>query len=488
MSVASISYNSLVFSQPSPEQQMKDDEEKALSTRSKAIEAAKVKSSLHWPSLICIMSVGFIANCEYGIIMPSILGYIRSIGGDEKQFGVAVAAGSLAQMCFLPLFGLWSDKRSMREAITFSMIIGIAGNVLYACALLFQSPWVIVAGRTLTGIYMGVISVTNSFVAAVTTPETRTRFMAQINGINAIGMVSGPGFNTFLTSANFTVGPFVVDDRTSPGWFIAGLVSISFISFWILFREPRAPAVVARRELVNGISENPQQIQTEHTESALKRYMYFIASSIYKPYGACFIICFIQNFDFSVLETIATAITADYYGFGSFRNSLFYSALSVEMVLIIFITAFLSRTGVDDRIILLVAQGFVGAGSIGMLIFFPHHSLPFWQFCLFSALLIAGIPSQNIAVMSTYSKLLTAEYGQARQGLYTGIIMLFGSLARVLGPLWGGFETKHLKILFTLLVAMWSVDLLFTLIFFSKLKPDTKDEAEEKVSLLAGSH
>jgi len=376
----------------------------------------------------------------------------------------------------------------MRETITVAMLIGICGNLLYALAEYFKSPWCIIGGRALSGVYMGVISVTNSFVAVISTPETRTRFMAQINGINAIGMVSGPGFNLFLNLKSFNIGPFRVDNNTTPGYFIAMLVLLSFIAFWIFFREP-VPAQTKRQELAVSYNTMPTPEQVEAAKPPRitgRQYVYFVLTAFLKPYGACFIICFVQNFDFSVLETIATVLTSQLYNFNDFHNSLFYSALSVEMVIVIFITAFASRSGVDDRYILVTAQMFVGTGAICMLFYYTKPYVEFWMFSLFAGLLIAGIPSQNISVMSTYSKLLSAEFGQAKQGLYTGIIMLFGSLARILGPLWGGttLGADRKVLLFSLLVGLWAFDVMFTLSFFRKLKPKITGNPEEKVSLL----
>lgn len=499
----SVAYNSLVFSHPDenmvippPSLSHSQGIPPAINSESgfndkedssRRISPEQQKSDFHWPSLICIMSIGFIANCEYGVVMPSIWGYLRDIGGNETQLGLALAASSLAQLCFLPVFGVWSDRRTMRETITVAMVIGISGNVLYSLAEFFHSPYCIIAGRALTGIYMGVISVTNSFVAVVSTPETRTRFMAQINGINAIGMVSGPGFNLFLNLATFKIGPLWIDNNTTPGWFIAFLVTCSCIGFFIFFKEPQV-AQAKKQDMVSstvyktGTTGNP----ADPPKMTGKQYIHFVLTAFLKPYGACFIICFVQNFDFSVLETIATPMTQQLYNFTDFRNSLFYSALSLEMVVVIFITAAASRMKVDDRYILVVAQMFVGAGSICMLFYYTQPTVEFWKFSLFAALLIAGIPSQNISVMSTYSKLLTAEFGQAKQGLYTGIIMLFGSLARILGPIWGGTTLEHNKkfMLFSLLCAMWAFDVLFTLSFFRKLKPTTTNESDERVSLL----
>lgn len=95
----------------------------------------------------------------------------------------------------------------------------ISDHQRYALAEWLHSPYAIIAGRMLSGMYMGVTAVTNryslfllallitviSFVAHISTPETRTKLMAQINGINAIGMVSGPGFNLFLNLKEFSI-------------------------------------------------------------------------------------------------------------------------------------------------------------------------------------------------------------------------------------------------------------------------------------------
>lgn len=89
----SVAYNSLVFSHPdenliappsSPPPQYRamlgggavlngepTTTAEDASTRRMAA-AMQQKSTIHWPSLICVMSIGFIANCEYGVVMPSV--------------------------------------------------------------------------------------------------------------------------------------------------------------------------------------------------------------------------------------------------------------------------------------------------------------------------------------------------------------------------------------------------------------------------------
>lgn len=63
-----------------------------------------------------------------------------------------------------------------------------------------------------------------------------------------------------------------------------------------------------------------------------RQYVHFIITSFLKPYGACFIICFVQNFDFSVLETIATILTGQFYKFKDFQNSLLYPRFIITLL------------------------------------------------------------------------------------------------------------------------------------------------------------
>ena len=63
------SFNPVINDEEKPLQQIADEKPKVVE-----YEAPKV----HLPSLLCIMSIGFIANCEYGVVMPSVCSVIVS--------------------------------------------------------------------------------------------------------------------------------------------------------------------------------------------------------------------------------------------------------------------------------------------------------------------------------------------------------------------------------------------------------------------------
>ncbi|EFA81790.1 hypothetical protein PPL_05785 [Heterostelium album PN500] len=524
---------------------------------------------IHWISMISIMAVGFIANVEYGIVMPSINEFIiskdshfhghisNSSDSSESQsdsyLGWALSGFSLTQLVFLPIVGIWADKRTIREAISVCIMIGIIGNIIYATAI---NPIMIVMGRVIAGIGSSNMALTNSYIAAITTKEQRTRYMGKINGINAIGLVAGPAFNLLLSVTNFTIKiksfEMKVTPLNSPGYMLAFFLLCCLISF-IWFKEPPRGSTDATDEekqslvvpggsgALNGSSlyrsgrymggsqiyqssnsnynnSNQQAANQEDVHASITQITSASAhlsfnyksiaksvSKIHKSNGGamnykedketfwtnlkkllnaslltCFVINFVQNFVFGALETMITPMTSEQYGFKTLSNSVMYSVVSAEIIVFIFATVAASNMGIQDKFLVLFGQCFLGAGLTMLFIFFgvpANRHVDLWKFCLSVAITTVGIPTQNTSIYSLYSKLLNRIFGEdEQQGFQTGFMMLMGSLARIVGPLWAsyGLTMSNRFPLFLVLLAMWVFDIGVTLIFFGKLTFITK--------------
>eukprot|EP01111_Echinosteliopsis_oligospora_P017848 TRINITY_DN7891_c0_g1_i1.p1 TRINITY_DN7891_c0_g1~~TRINITY_DN7891_c0_g1_i1.p1 ORF type:complete len:516 (-),score=115.08 TRINITY_DN7891_c0_g1_i1:18-1565(-) len=436
---------------------------------------AKKEKKMHWPSLITVMILGFLANVEYGIIMPSIYKYLVKVNGNATQLGYALALNSLSSLVCLPIFGWWSDKRTMKEVFIVSLVIGIIGNFVYATAEVAVSPWLVITGRIIVGIYSAASSVTNSYIAAVTKASERTTYMAYINGINAVGLVSGPAFNLFLGHTVVISGKWQADQFTWPGYFLIILLAISIPPFIFIFREPLTAEQKAHK--LN------KKIKTKGQDE-WREYGKFMVDSLTNPIGVCFLITFVQNFNFSILETVATVISSDQFGFHSFANSVMYSIISIQMIIIILVCAIFNER-LSDRWIMLFGLTCMGIGSLVGLFFF--HGLKLWMFVIVTGIIILGLPSTNTAVMGLFSKLITVRYPNSpKQGIYQGVMMVFGAAARILGPLWGSYAVpsdpdpnvvvdpsrQNYRLLFGFIVAMLAPVLLVTVIFFKKLNID----------------
>lgn len=455
---------------------------------------------MHTPSFISITGVGFVTNVAWGVIMPSLWAYLKSVDGKLYHLGIAVSIFSLAQFVFLQIFGKWADKRSMRECLMCSFIIGIGSYLLYASAHRFPDavcPYIIIFARTLAGVEAGNLTITNSFVAVSTEPSQRTKYMAKMNGINVFGLIFCPFFNWAL-SYNFYLGDINMDQFVNGGVFVAVLHVVNIVMFIFLFKEPRIkpeeqsllhPQInkKGKQKEIDGDKEEggasmetiePNKVHVDPKKNITK--WQFVKQSIGKPYGVCFVACFVQNFIFAVVVTIITPITTSRYSFDPFKNSILFAAASGIMVLVIFVVA-MAGTLVKhiDRVVILISQVFMAIGLVGIGILLVRLELSFPELCGVVILIVIGVPGQNTAISSIYSKFITIEYGVEKLGEYTGLLLQFGALGSVLGPLWAGFALslsgggailpKSYEVLTAGLVFFLLISMLWTIFFFKSL-------------------
>ena len=58
--------------------------------------------------------------------------------------------------------------------------------------------------------------------------------MAHMNGVNALGLVTGPAFNLLLAKSDITLLPSLrIDALTSPAWFVGALLLLSVLCFLV---------------------------------------------------------------------------------------------------------------------------------------------------------------------------------------------------------------------------------------------------------------
>lgn len=64
----------------------------------------------------------------FTIILPSLWFYLKSLGGKENFLGYVVAAYSLGGFIGSPVFGYWSNMRTAREPLVFSLVLAIGAG------------------------------------------------------------------------------------------------------------------------------------------------------------------------------------------------------------------------------------------------------------------------------------------------------------------------------------------------------------------------
>ena len=82
--------------------------------------------------------------------------------GESKAFvGWAVAVNSGGTFFFSPILGKWADWRGVKEAIFFSLVMMIGGNLLYAVSM---NVWVLMTARFIVGCAAGTAGTTSIYL------------------------------------------------------------------------------------------------------------------------------------------------------------------------------------------------------------------------------------------------------------------------------------------------------------------------------------
>ncbi|CAD5229691.1 unnamed protein product [Bursaphelenchus okinawaensis] len=167
----------------------------------------------------------------------------------EQFYGYVVAIYSFAQILGGPLIGYWSHKiKSVKEPIIICLAISIFGNLLYLCAQTVEKTayrrYIILASRAIIGFSASIVSLLRSFGVMASKAEDRSRTVAFITGGFALGMTTGPAVQLLFTSLNYPgfelFGGVLINMYTAPS-FVAFVVNAFGIGAIIsLFEEKYA--------------------------------------------------------------------------------------------------------------------------------------------------------------------------------------------------------------------------------------------------------
>ncbi|CAB3977009.1 major facilitator superfamily domain-containing 8-like [Paramuricea clavata] len=161
----------------------------------------------------------FVVGINYAIVIPSLWFYLQSFGAPYYFLGLAIAADSIVGVLVAPIVGKIADvTRRIRAIGAITIFLDFVGNIVYAIPIHVYMP---ILGRCISGIGAGYVSALYGEVSRITTPAERTRIVTILEGVRLLGITIGPSFNFFLQNFNFYIGPWKIDNRTAPGFFMA---------------------------------------------------------------------------------------------------------------------------------------------------------------------------------------------------------------------------------------------------------------------------
>ncbi len=354
-------------------------------------------------SLLTIIFVTvFIDLLGFGIVLPLLPYYAHQFHASGTAVGALIGVYSAMQFLTAPLWGRWSDRIGRRPVI----LVSLAGSTLsYLLFALADGIGLLFVSRILAGVAGASIPVAQAFIADSTTEHDRARGMGLIGAAFGLGFIFGPAIGGLLAHWG----------HHAPG--LAATVICGGNLIAAVWRLPESLPPERRRPAPPGHPVRPWRAAAARPQIATL--MLLFAAVV---------------FSFSTMETTLSLLCATLYGMSASRIYWLFGFMGLMTTV--------TQGGLVGRLTRRVDEArLVTAGAAVLAIGLA--AVPFTPPLLpLLAALSAVAFGQGIASPLLSSLLSKASQGEER-GQVLGVSQSLGSLARILGPLWGGLLFDH---------------------------------------------
>lgn len=349
--------------------------------------------------LVILMINMFIAIGSFGIIIPILPAYLKSIhqGGTAAGLMIAIFAG--AQLIFSPIAGKWTDQYGRRKMIIFGLIgLTLSMFVFYG----FNSIWWLYASRVIGGIGAALlIPAIFAYVADITTLDQRAKGNSFVSAAMSLGIVIGPG-----------IGGFLADYGLKMPFLISALVSLIAVIFSVFVLEE------SQKDQKSGLN------MLKDDESLARK----MVRSVKMPYFIPLIITLVMSFGLMSYESVLGLFVDNQFGASPKQIAVMITSTGIVSVIV--------QLFIVDRMVTRYGDGavltfFLGVTAVGFLlsIFASSYILFFGV-----TLLIFLATSILRPVLNT----LISKMAGDEQGFAMGMNNSYMSIGNVLGPTLAG--------------------------------------------------
>ncbi len=352
------------------------------------------------PTWVIFLTI-FIDITGFGMIIPLLPFYAETFQAGPAALGVLVASFSMMQFIFSPILGRLSDNAGRRPVLLLSVLTSSVSFFLFALANSFLMLLVsrIVAGMATES------AVAQAYIADITSEKDRAEGIGRVGAAFGAGFIVGPALGGFLSVYGFSAPGFAA--------FTLALVNFLFVFLFL----PESTRIV----------DHETRVESTSSDSYLRK----LLVALQKPLtGATLVIFFIITLAFSAIPVVSPLLGNAFFGFKETEMAYVFVYIGfVQIMLQGFLIGILAKSVGEEK---LIAFGSL-LMTMGMLLM---PLIPNIAVFLVSITLIAfSIGTMNTIVPSFISKRTPAD----EQGGMLGVAQSVGSIARVPGPLIGGF-------------------------------------------------
>jgi MFS family permease len=201
--------------------------------------------------VVIVFFTVFLDLVGFGIVIPLLPLYVRSMGGTAESVGFLFGCFSATQLVATPILGRLSDRFGRRRVMLTSLLGNSAAMVVFALATHLALLPLLFFSRIVAGATAGNIAACQAAIADVTAGAERAKGMGRVGAGIGLGMVVGPAIGSLMSP----LGP------AAPPLAAAALAALDFVVAFFLMPETR----VRQRELgepsayrgMQGTAESP---------------------------------------------------------------------------------------------------------------------------------------------------------------------------------------------------------------------------------------
>jgi DHA1 family tetracycline resistance protein-like MFS transporter len=363
------------------------------------------------PSLLVIFLTVFLDLVGFGIVLPLLPIFAKTLEASGLVIGLLMAAYSAMQFIFAPVWGRLSDRIGRRPVLLFSTAGAAISYVIFAIGSGQEGKTALVllfASRLFAGVCGANITVAQAYIADITPPEERSKKMGLVGMAFGLGFIFGPA----LGGLGLKFGGI-----TAPGWIAAALCGLNFIFAYARLPESWQPGAMA-------VAQRPRWEQLRDTLS--------------RPEVALLVLVFfLATFSFACFETTLGLLVSVNFGL---KLESGQGAIQVFDEKVVYLYTFCGVVGAFvqggplGRAVKRLGEPALIAVSL-LLVAVSLAALPFvktWPLLLGAlGMLSIGSSLTRPPVFGLLSQFARAD----EQGATLGIAHSAASLARILGPI-----------------------------------------------------
>lgn len=352
------------------------------------------------PALVIFMTI-FIDMTGFGMIIPLIPFFADSFQVGATGIGLLMASFSLMQFIFSPILGRASDSVGRRPILLLSILISCIGFILFTIAYSF---FILLLSRMIAGLATE-ITVARAYIADITSEKERTKGMGRIGAAFGAGIIIGPAISGFLSIYGFW----------APGVAAVALTLLNLLLVFFFLPE----------------SIKPSQTSLKITLNSVNDFFSKLKGAFLIPFvGIVLIIYFLEEITHSTIAIIMPLLGISFFELQPFEMSYIFMYIGVTQIIMQgFIIGRISKKFSDEELmilgILLVVMGMFTIPLFPSIAFF---------------LIITAITASGIGILSTViPSFISKKTPVNEQGGVLGMTQSVSSIARIFGPLIGGF-------------------------------------------------